>query len=329
MSGESVSTVNMYLSVVDYEFLEHLLAKNLGKVKEMFPKLFSAKAYPMVTECLVREAKSKVDNAQEVLKLMDRFERAPCGHEKGEKTGEECLRDCFATPRYCLAGRSKWSLKLSYYYPHVPVLMWDLANVLVLRSPSNDAKQAVEDLHEAQRFHATDLERKLTNQAILDEKRERAEQNKELSAKINYRMRFAHKPVAKGPHPLSMLKRQTPEERQRSRSLKNRFESFGGDSTSHDPSLAFMSRAKLRRKRTRSKSSSLPSEEAPNTQQVEPNISHSDPTPDPQDDLPDLQPVAKKVRPRRRPKPASNQIHTIREDLRAKDAQIEAATELN
>jgi rRNA-processing protein FCF1 len=321
--------------IMDYEFLEHLYNKKLGNVKELFPKLFDGKAYPMVTECMVREAKANSEHPKEVLKLMERFERAPCGHNQQKKSGEDCLRDIFAEPHYCLAGRSKWSLKLAYYYPHVPVLMWDLANVLVMRAPSESSKQAVEAQHESHRFHASDLERTLIKKAIEEEKRDRAEQNKLLSAKINYRLRFNHKPVAKGPHPLSVLKRQSTDEKKRTKPPKNAFQSFGGQinaKTENQVDLPFISRSKLRRKRKRSEiksdtplhgngdmdiDSTTQIQEIPNDSQMPALL--------PADDSQTSSTPAKKIRKRRKPKFGDQNQHIIRETLREQDSQIEAS----
>lgn len=249
---------------MDYDFIAHMMEKKLGNPKELFPKLFGDKAYPMVTECMVNEIKSSGSADADVLRKMSYYERAPCGHQAGEKSGEECLRDVFATPRYCLAGRSKWSLKMAYYFPHVIVLMWDPQNVLVLRAPSDSSKDSAERDMEGRRIRVGDLERQMTKEAIQEERRERTEMNKDLSKKIAYKLRFHHKPLAKGPNPLSMLKRMDPQERARQRSL-NPFRQFGGDSVApHDPNV--LSRSKLRRKRKRmeisSNISSAPSTES-------------------------------------------------------------------
>lgn len=234
---------------MDYDFIAHMCEKKLGNPKEFFPKLFGEKAYPMVTDCMFKEAQASSSSSSDVLRVMSMYERAPCGHQAGEKSAEECLRDVFAAPRYCLAGRSKWTLKMAYYFPHIIVLMWDPQNVLVLRAPSEASKDSAEKDMEGKRIHVGDIEREMTKQALLEERKERIESNKELSKKIAYNMRFHHKPVAKGPNPLSMLKRMTPQERAKNRS-SNPFRQFGGDGAEpRDPN--FISRSKLRRKRKR------------------------------------------------------------------------------
>lgn len=314
---------------MDYDFIEHLVHKNLGMVREQFPKLFGERAYPMVTECMVQAAKQEPACDRAVVKLMASFERAPCGHQGRLRSAEDCLRECFAEPRYCLAGRSKWSMKLAYYFPHVLVMMWDPANVLVLRAPSDDAKAAVESQMDRKRFHADNLERKLTKDAINEEKRERVEKNKALSAKIAYNMRYHRKPVAKGPNPLSMLKPMS-EAKKRGRSP---FMQFGGatpngENPFEDPS--YMSRSKMRKKRKRveeatekalkreAEGKSTP--EAPEQNKLIPTASDDASTPS-----------AQKTRKRRKPKtlqaPSGDEpTHQFREKEFERDSKIEAAT---
>lgn len=318
---------------MDYDFIAHMMEKKLGNPKEFFPKLFGDKAYPMVTECMVNEIQSSGSANADVLRKMSYYERAPCGHQKGEKSGEECLRDVFATPRYCLAGRSKWSLKLAYYFPHVIVLMWDPQNVLVLRAPSDSSKDSAERDMEGRRIRVGDLERQMTKEAIAEERRERTEMNKELSKKIAYKLRFHHKPVAKGPNPLSMLKRMDPEERARQRAL-NPFRQFGGEGAApHDPNV--LSRSKLRRKRKRMEmsshsASSLSTEskmEVAETATTSAITSSPLPTTTPSESTPTPgKTIRKRRKPRAKPTEAGpDQTHAYRTGHMKADAIAEAA----
>lgn len=307
-------------------------------VRELFPKLFGEKAYPMVTECMVQAAKEDPNSDHNVVKLMSSFERAPCGHQTGVRSAEDCLRECFAEPRYCLAGRCKWSMKMAYFFPHVLVLMWDLANVLVLRAPSENSKLAVENEMEGKRAHADDLERELTQKALQEEKRERVERNKEKTSKIAYQLRFHRKPVAKGPNPMSMRKPMSQEDRAKKRSMRNPFMQFGGASAmkgeSDDPfdDPEFISRSKLRKKRKRALESSLKAEEralelqSGGTETKE--KTNSVPSPEPSN--PDDPAPTPKFRKRRKPKASStpketDQTHSIREEQRLRDITAEAA----
>jgi len=278
----------------------------------------------------------------EVIRLMSTYERAPCGHQGDEKSAEECLRDVFAAPRYCLAGRCKWTMKLAYHYPHVLVLMWDPQNVLVLRAPSESSRDSAERSMEGKRLHAGDIEREMTKQARLEERRERAAKNKDLSKKIAYNMRFHHKPIAKGPNPLSVLKKMNPEERSRPRQPNSPFRQFGGDASEEARDPTFVSRSKMRRKRKRlemSLNSTLPSSYSSQIHSSEPTASVTDkekkssatksapPSEHPSEAL--SQPE-KKIRKRRRPRGRTdesdaNKNHEIRAGERERDAALEQA----
>lgn len=321
---------------MDYEFIEHLVNRKLGLVREQFPKLFGDKAYPMVTECMVQAAKNDASCDRDVLKLMSSFERAPCGHQTNIKSAEDCLRDCFAEPRYCLAGRCKWSMKMAYFFPHVLVLMWDLANVLVLRAPSENSKLAVEHEMEGKRSHMDELERKMTKEAIMEEKRERAEKNKATTSKIAHKMRLQRKPIAKGPNPMSMRKPMSQADRAKKRSTRNPFMQFGGASAMNDgddpfDDPSFISRSKLRKKRKRvhdaaqkAEARSIDSiETATAAQQEKTSESAPIPTVDSESN------PAPKFRKRRKPKNKDNAapaelLHTLREGQRERDIAAEA-----
>lgn len=313
--------------------------KNLGMVRESFPKLFGDKAYPMVTECMVQAARNDQSTDKNVVKLMASFERAPCGHQGNLRSAEDCLRECFAEPRYCLAGRSKWSMKMAYYFPHVLVIMWDLANVLVMRAPSDTAKEMVEAQMETKRFHVGDVEKRLTKEALAEEKRERVERNKALTAKIAYNIRYHHKPIAKGPNPNSIRKPMTESERSKKRSARNPYMQFGGASTNganpfDDPS--FISRSKMRKKRKRLEEAeykALVREENQHTSTetstpIDSTNSPSSPSAEPNSS------AIPKIRKRRKPKTktqldSDEQTHKFRESELQKDAQMEASVSAN
>ena len=308
--------------------------KKLGMVREVFPKLFGDKAYPMVTECMVQAAKRDAQADKDVVKLMASFERAPCGHQGNLRSADDCLRDCFAEPRYCLAGRSGWSMKLAYYFPHVLVLMWDFANVLVLRAPTQDAKASVETQMEGKRGHADDMERRLTREALAEEKRERAVRNAERTKKIAYNMRYHHKPIAKGPNPRSMLKPMTQADRAKKRSTRSPFMQFGGATQEgadpfDDPS--FISRSKLRRKRQRYDESIEKIIQRQADESSAPNSTNQNDTSASAPSIPDESSTAPtpKIRKRRKPKTASttngdDQSHKFREAEFEHDAKVES-----
>lgn len=218
-------------------------------MKELLPRLFDEQAYPLITECMLSEARNDSSSDAGVVRFMSSFERVPCGHKGKQTSAEECLQELLKEPRYCLATSSQWAIKLSYRAPHVPVVMWDPVNRLMLREPTNSATRSVERVRESRRGTVNSLEKQLTRDAINQMKAERAEANKAKTARVKYLMSLHHTQKAKGPNPLSVKKKQQNfHPKLRLIELRGALkDSVEGET--EDPIL--ISRSKLRRKRQR------------------------------------------------------------------------------
>lgn len=316
---------------MDAAFISHMMRRQLGSIKELLRKLFGELAYPMITECLLQEAKSDSSVRKDVIRFMGTFERAPCGHEQQKKSGYECLKETLKEPKYCVAARAVWVINMCAYIPHVPLLAWDQGNHLVLRNPNERTKEAMEKAHEAHRIHASDLEKQLTLEALRIQKQERVEANKDKTARVKHILAYKYKTKAKGAHPLSRRKKTAGPKVGNLRlvelvpSTANRAEE-GADT---EPIL--ISRSKLRRKRQRAEISEMKellrkvqekAESSAPTSEIAPQDSNLE-----HDDQLSMEPPRKKVRRRRKPRSASNSMDGVEFTSAPHEDTMEQSTE--
>lgn len=171
--------------------------KNDFYLKQSLPKLLGTTAYPVVTDCIVRELRSLGEEHSNAALFAKRATRIPCAHD-GPATAHDCVVSRITTPhetKLFLATSDADILKHMSKVPGIPLICVENRTRLSLRSPSQCTLGYVRQLESSRAKTLSEQDQSLLNRIRAEEEAEKPEPGPTRKRKR-----------AKGPNPLSMKK---------------------------------------------------------------------------------------------------------------------------
>ncbi|XP_057983507.1 uncharacterized protein LOC131168227 isoform X3 [Malania oleifera] len=217
----------------DGTFLHHLVANHIRITppNDAVSSLLGAKTKLFTTRCVLTELKSLGDSHSESLKLAHNLTTARCDHER-RKSAVACIMEIIGekNPEHFFVATMDAELRKKLQeVPGVPV-MFGLRKALLLEQPSAFQRQFVASSEEG-RLHMTELEydmlkRRTKNRQVSQESMDSSDADEGLGDPMSEidavrktnttRKRMGEKDKvqfkrkrAKGPNPLSCLKKKT------------------------------------------------------------------------------------------------------------------------
>lgn len=174
--------------------------KNEIYIKQALPLLLGATAYPVVTDCIVRELRSLGEEYSNAALFAKRATRVPCAHEES-LSANECVIARVRTPfekKLVLATNDIEILMTAGKLPGVPLITIVNQTKLALKSPSRFTIEHVRR-RETVKTQVLGKQDQILLKKLQSEKAEAAATNRPVRKRKR----------VKGPNPLSVKKRKT------------------------------------------------------------------------------------------------------------------------
>jgi len=187
-----------YMVIVDPQFFQMCVTKKVNLLV-MLERVLNGSVKVFVTKCIQHHCN---ENGIEIPKL----NHLECSHNE-HVSSEECIKTIIdANPKYCIAVQDESFRKELAFIPGVP-LLYLTNNIMMLEPPSMASKKNV--IHQRERV----TERTPNDRRIIAKKVKKdmhKEETEEETSQFNKSIRFVTRQnkKAKGPHPLSVKKKQ-------------------------------------------------------------------------------------------------------------------------
>ena len=182
-----------YQVLVDGTFCQAALAGKI-QLKEQLPKYLGGSIQLVTTRCIVKETEELEAELKGAILILKRFSQRNCGHKRERKSAVDCLLSLIGESNehhYIVATQDEDLQTSASAIPGAP-LLHIIRNTIVLKNPSEDTKEKVEEIVRQQ----TDLTPHET--AVLEE----------LDSKlIREEVKRRKRKRPGGPNPLSIKKR--------------------------------------------------------------------------------------------------------------------------